>query len=129
MGGDLGILWRAIRRPMLAWWKRVGVWLLAAILGCYAAETLALAGPLGRLSVGAFSSISWSALAQIVDGVALLWAATVCIRLLTRVYEHHAAPEPPGFLRASFLLCYLQALVLRAVTMCARVVRTGLIRT
>jgi len=127
LGTEFQRLWKAIRRPMLRWWMNRGIWLLAAILLFYAVDTLTDTGLFSWIPLGSRTAFSWFLPALVLQTITMLWASTACNRLLTEVYELHAAPEPLRYFRARFLLCYINALVPLAVVILAKTARAGVL--
>jgi len=116
MGGEVKFLWRLIRRPMLAWWSRAGLWWLAAILLAYLVNTvsycLAIAQPPSASQVPLLGMLLPVAL---LATAAALHVAMVTSHQVSTVLTEQAVPEPSRLLRARYLLAYLVGLAPLAV--------------
>jgi len=128
LGTDFQRLWKAIRRPMLRWWMHQGIWLLAAIVAFYAVDTLNSGNVASQVPVILQLPFAWLLPAMVLQTITMLWAATACNRLLTNVYEQHAAPEPLRYFRARFLLCYFNALVPLAAVVLVKLLQSGVLK-
>jgi hypothetical protein len=128
LGTEFQRLWKAIRRPMLRWWMRQGIWLLAAIVAFYAVDTLNSSNVASRVPAIAQLPVAWLLPAMVLQTVTMLWAATACNKLLSDVYDLHAVPEPLRFFRARFLLCYFNALVPLAAVLLVQLLRAGVLK-
>lgn len=105
-------LWRMIRRPMMQWWSRAGIWWLAGILLAYlvnaASHYFAITQP---PSAGQTPLLGMLLPAALLATAAGLHAAGVASALIARLLVEQAVPEPSRLLRARFLLSYLAGLV------------------
>jgi hypothetical protein len=119
LGSEYRTLWKAIRRPMLRWWRRVGVWLVVVmvavgaslILNSYLSFRSAYSSNYAQQARWAIRSILYMLPLSLMLPVIWLWAATTCNRLLSPLLDEDVIPGSLEFARARFLILYAHGIV------------------
>jgi len=114
------VIQRAIRPAIQAWWRKLGVWLAAALLINYGVSIgfliLLQSGLVNLPGVIGFSSYH-DIIGLLLLGVLWLMLACEVNRRISTFLDQQATPVSPEILVARFLLCYKQGLPLLLAVM------------